>query len=69
MLMLISSRRILVIHMALGSPYLETYVYIPKSLFVTIGWVGKLLAFIYYESILLAILDYEVSTNGILGDF
>ena len=38
-----------------------------NRLFVTIGW--EVIAFIYYESILVAILDCEVSTNGILGDF
>ena len=31
--------------------------------------VRKLLAFIYYESIKAAILDCEVSTNGIIGNF
>ena len=41
--MLISSRQILIIHMALGSPYMETYVLIPKSPFCDY-WLGSFIS-------------------------
>ena len=64
---LICSCHILILHKGIGFLKYENMFHCQKRRFVTIGW--KVINPHILQSILVAILDYKFSTNGILLDF